>query len=88
MNNYKIKSLPVNERPRERMKKVGVENLTDSELLAIILKTGTKDKSVALLAMDILKEYSLNDLKNISINKLLNIKGIGEVKAIELLALN
>ena len=86
MNNYKIKSLPVNERPRERMKKVGVENLTDSELLAIILKTGTKDKSVALLAMDILKEYSLNDLKNISINKLLNIKGIGEVKAIELLA--
>ena len=86
MNNYKIKNLPEDERPRERMKKVGVENLSDSELLAIILKTGTKEKSVSLLAIDILNRFSLNDLKNISINSLLNIKGIGEVKAIELIA--
>ncbi len=86
MNNYKIKNLPEDERPRERMKKVGVENLSDSELLAIILKTGTKEKSVSLLAIDILNKFSLNDLKNISINSLLNIKGIGEVKAIELIA--
>ena len=86
MNKYRIKNLPKSERPRERLKKVGVENLTDSELLAIILKTGTKEKSVSLLAIDILNKYSLTDLKNISINSLLNIKGIGEVKAIELLA--
>lgn len=83
---YKIKELPISERPRERLKQVGVENLSDKELLAIILKTGTKDKSVTDLSLDILKEYSLKDLREISINKLTSIKGIGEVKALELLA--
>lgn len=86
MSNYKIKELPINERPRERLKDVGVENLTDKEILAIILKTGTKEKSVSDIALDLLKKYDLNDLKNISINDLILIKGIGEVKAIEILA--
>lgn len=86
MSNYKIKELPINERPRERLKDVGVENLTDKEILAIILKTGTKEKSVSDIALDLLKNYDLNDLKNISINDLILIKGIGEVKAIEILA--
>lgn len=83
---YKIKDIPYNERPRERLKQVGEENLSDKELLAIILKTGTKDKNVTELAIDILKNYKLSELKDISINKLTKIKGIGEVKAIELLA--
>lgn len=86
MSNYKIKELPIKERPRERLKNVGVENLTDKEILAIILKTGTKEKSVSDIALDLLKKYDLNDLKNISINDLILIKGIGEVKAIEILA--
>ena len=83
---YKIKEIPINERPRERLKEVGVENLSDKELLSIILKTGTKEKNVSDLALDILNKYSLSDLKNISINNLIKIKGIGEVKAIELIA--
>lgn len=83
---YKIKDIPISERPREKLKNIGVNNLSDSELLAIILKTGTKDKSVSDLAIDILNKYSLNDLKNISINELNKIKGIGDVKAIELVA--
>ena len=41
---YKIKEIPISERPRERLKQMGKENLSDKELLAIILKTGTKDK--------------------------------------------
>ena len=82
----KIKNIPNNLRPRERLKEVGVENITDQELLAIILKTGTKDKNVLELALDILSNYSFNDLENISLNKLQQIKGIGEVKAIELIA--
>jgi len=86
MSNYKIKEIPITERPRERLKEVGANNLTDKEVLAIILKTGTKNKNVNDLALDILKEYKLEDLKNISINDLTSIKGIGEVKAIELLA--
>lgn len=83
---YKIKELPLNERPRERLKMLGPEYLSDKELLAIILKTGSKEKNVTELALDILKEYKLQSLKNISLNNLMKIKGIGEVKAIELLS--
>lgn len=83
---YCIKEIPKDERPRERLKEVGVENITNIELLSVILKTGTKNKNVKELAIDILKEYEIVDLKDISINNLMKIKGIGEVKAIELLA--
>ena len=83
---YKIKDIPISERPREKLKNIGVNNLSDSEILAIILKTGTISKSVNDLAIDILNKYNLNDLKDISINELNKIKGIGEVKAIELVA--
>lgn len=83
---YKIKELPISERPRERLKEVGVNNLTDKELISIILKTGTKDKNVNELSLDILNKYNLLDLKDIVLNDLTSIKGIGEVKAIELLA--
>ena len=83
---YKIKELPECERPRERLESVGVNNLTDKEILSIILKTGTKDKNVNDLSLELLKKYNLEDLKNISINELKSIKGIGKVKAIELLA--
>ena len=84
--NYKIKDLPTSERPRERLKEVGVSNLSDKELLSIILKTGTKDKNVELVALDILNNYKLDDFKNITITDLIKIKGVGEVKAIELIA--
>ena len=83
---YRIKEIPKEERPRERLKEVGVEQLTNVEILSIILKTGTKNKNVKDLAIDILNHYDLNKLKDISINDLMKIKGIGEVKAIELLA--
>ena len=83
---YRIKEIPKEERPRERLKEVGVEQLTNVEILSIILKTGTKNKNGKDLAIDILNHYDLNKLKDISINDLMKIKGIGEVKAIELLA--
>ena len=83
---YKIKELPVEERPRERLINVGSNNLTDKEIISIILKTGTKGKNVEELALDLLSNYSLIDLKNITINDLLKIKGIGKTKAIELIA--
>lgn len=83
---YRMKELPKVERPRERLKKVGVENLTDKEILSIILKTGTKDKNVNDLSIELLKNYDLIDFPNKKINDFTKIKGIGEVKAIELLA--
>lgn len=51
----KIENIPCSERPRERLKNVGVENLSNNELLSIILKTGTKDKNVMELSYEILK---------------------------------
>ena len=83
---YTIKEIPKEERPRERLKEVGVENISNIDLISIILKNGTKNKSVRDLSIEILNNYSIFDLKEISINDLIKIKGIGEVKAIELLA--
>ena len=84
--NYCIKDLPKTERPRERLKEVGARNLTDKELLSIVLKTGMKEKNVNELSLELLKNYELKELKDISWNDLRKIKGIGEVKAIELVA--
>lgn len=86
MSSYKIKEYPKEERPRERLKEVGADNLSDRELLSILLKTGMKNKNVTELALDILNKYTLKELQNISYYNLIKIKGIGEVKAIELLA--
>lgn len=86
MSTYKMKELPIEERPRERLKEVGKENVTNKELIAILLKTGSKEKSANDLAIELLKKYSLKDLKEISLQELMKIKGIGEVKAIEFLA--
>ena len=86
MNNYKIRDIPITERPRERLREVGVSNLSNKELLAIILKTGTKEQNVLDLAIEILKKYDLYGMKNLTVNNLISIKGIGEVKAQELIA--
>ena len=84
--NYTIKQLPETERPRERLKQIGPENLSNKELIAIILKTGTKNKNVTDLALEVIKEYPIETLKDVSLPALKKIKGIGETKAIELLA--
>ena len=82
-----IKDLPINERPRERLLNLGVDKLSNEELLAIILKTGTKDISVKNLANNILKELdNIKDLKNMNIETLTKIKGIKQAKACEILA--
>src|SRR5574344_2655060 len=85
--NVKIKDMASKEKPRERLLEVGVSNLSNEELLSIILKTGTKGYSVKTISSLIISEYKyIENLKNISINKLCKIKGIGKVKAIELVA--
>lgn len=83
---YTIKDFPLEERPREKVKQYGINNVTNKELLSIILKTGTKSINVEDLALSILKKYKLHELKDVTITELTKIKGIGEVKAIELLA--
>lgn len=88
----KMKELPISERPYEKLKMYGAETLTNSELLAIIIKNGTKEKSAVDLAKEILKLNESNEkedlsfLQDISISEFMKIKGIGEIKAIQLLA--
>ena len=85
----KLKELPVLERPRERLINVGVENLSDEEILAIILKTGSKEMSVKNLSSYILSSLGgIENLKNINYHEVKKIKGIGEAKACTLVALS
>lgn len=86
MSKYKMKEIPEEERPRERVKLVGMDNLTNKELLSIILKSGIKDKNVNELSLELLNNYSLEQFKDLSMRELMKINGIGEVKAMELLA--
>lgn len=82
-----IKDIPYDERPRERAINNGVVNLSNSELLAILLRCGTKDKSVKDLSLEILNKVGdISNFQDLTLNKLLEIKGIGKTKAIELLS--
>lgn len=82
----KIKDLPLLDRPIERLINNGVETLSNEELLSILLKTGTKEKSVKELSLEILKNYDIHDLVNINIESIMKIKGIGKTKAATILA--
>lgn len=88
----KMKELPESERPYEKMEMYGASTLSNAELLAIIIKCGTKEESSINLAQKILKlkgiskEKNLNFLQELSIEELTKIKGIGKVKAIQIVA--
>ena len=87
-----IKQLPETERPYEKLELYGESTLSNAELLAIIIKTGTKEETSVQLAQKILnlndtKQEGLNFLKNITIEELTQIKGIGKIKAIQLKAI-
>lgn len=84
---FKFKELPDEEKPRERLVMYGPSNLSNEELLMILLKTGTKKMTVKELAVEVLG-YSggLKNLREMTLNKLMEIEGIGRVKAIEILA--
>jgi len=83
----KIKDLPISERPRERLIEKGAENLSNEDLLAILIKTGCRNYSVRDIAIEIIKRIdSLNSLNDIRPETFSNIKGLGKVKIIELMA--
>lgn len=85
--NLKIKEIPQDERPRERLLCYGVEQLSNEELLAILLKTGTRDMSAKVLASYLLKEIgNISELQHTSYQVLAQMKGIGRAKACTILA--
>lgn len=85
---YTIKELPVSERPREKLVNYGVKSLSNTELIALIIRTGHRDDTALDVAQRILSldEKGLSHLSNISLVELTKIKGIGACKASQILA--
>ncbi|AXM89626.1 MULTISPECIES: RadC family protein [Anoxybacillus] len=82
-----IRHVPPDERPRERLLSEGPQSLSNQELLAILLRTGTKQYSVLTLAQHLLTHFEgLRQLKDATIEEMTSIKGIGKTKAIQIIA--
>lgn len=82
-----MKDVPEQSRPRERLWQYGEKALSDHELLAILLRTGTRSANVMDLAMRILKTFGdFYQLKQASLEELMAIPGIGKIKAVEIKA--
>ena len=88
-----IKELPETERPYEKMELYGEKSLSNAELLAIIIKTGTKQYTSIDIAREVLNLNdepnfnNLNFLRELTIEELIKIKGMGKIKAIQLKAI-
>ncbi|SFC54360.1 RadC family protein [Peribacillus sp. B-H-3] len=87
MTKMLIKDFPKDERPRERFLQEGPRSLSNQELLALLLRTGTRDQSVLQLSNKLISTFEgLRLLKDASIEEITAIKGIGAAKAIQILA--
>ncbi|MBC8526014.1 MAG: DNA repair protein RadC [Candidatus Cloacimonetes bacterium] len=84
---YTVRDLPIEDRPRERLQKIGVDNLSTQELLALIIEKGGKGQNVLTVAQNLLAHFgNLNKMKNASIEELKKVKGIGFATACKLQA--
>lgn len=79
--------MPEDSRPRERLLKFGKENLSDAELLALILEKGTKKENVIEMSNRLINKYGLDKLAECSLKELQEVNGIGQAKAMQILAL-
>ena len=86
--NIRVNDIPLNERPIEKLLQFGVESLSNEELLAILLRTGTKGENVIALSKRLLIELDgLDGLLNVSFEEASKIKGIKKVKACQIIAM-
>lgn len=83
----KLKDIPIENRPRERMKNLGSHVLTDAEVLAIILQKGTFRENVIDISNRLISKYGLEKLSACTLEELKEIKGIGEAKALQIKAI-
>lgn len=84
---YSLQQLPLQERPRERLRRYGAEAISSAELIAIILGSGIKGKSVLTLAQELLARFgSLKALSEASLEELCECRGLGKAKASQLKA--
>lgn len=76
-----IRDVHQDDRPRERLKRQGAESLSNQELIAILLRTGTKEESVLHIANRVLTSFEqLHELKHAAIEEIMTVKGIGRQK--------
>ncbi len=84
---FTFRDLPKSERPRERLIEYGADKLSSTELLALILNTGTKGESVIMIAQKLYMKFgSLKGIMDASLEDLKEVRGVGEVKATKLIA--
>ncbi len=84
---YTVHDLPLSERPRERLLKLGAEAMNTMELLAIILRTGVKGDSVLMTSQKLLSEFgNLQNIAQASVAEMCQVRGIGKAKAIQIKA--
>ena len=87
MSQLKIREMPEDERPREKLLAHGADALSNAELIAILLRTGRRGMNVVEVARELLNRYnSFAELSRCSVQELSKIKGIGQAKALELVA--
>ena len=82
-----IRDVHIADRPRERLIRQGADSLSNQELIAILLRTGTRQESVLVLANKVLSSFDkIQDLKEATIEEMMQVKGVGQAKAVQLLA--
>src|SRR4029453_9910649 len=87
MSQLKISEMPQEERPREKLAAHGAGALTDSELIAILLRTGIPGANAIEVARKLLNDYgSLGELSRCTVDELSKIRGVGFAKAVQLVA--
>lgn len=82
-----LKKIPNEEKPRERLIRYGKENISNNELIEIVLKSGTRKAGIKEISHNIMTNVNnINDLKDMEVSTLMRIEGMSKVKAIELVA--
>ena len=82
----RIKEIAIEQRPRERLKSLGSETLSDAELLAILVQSGFRGESALDLSNRMISLFGIENINSLSLSELMNIKGIGLAKAAKLIA--
>jgi len=82
----KIAEISPENRPRERLKREGIQVLSDAEILAVILQKGTREENVIDMSNRLISTYGIDKLSSCSLQELQQIKGVGEAKAMQILA--
>jgi len=86
LKNFKISDIPLIDRPREKLKAKGAQNLKDAELLAILLGSGYEGKNVLELSKSILSKYPRKKFISATYDELIKIKGISQAKACKIIS--